>query len=97
MTEFLKSEIKYCELQLESSSGLEPATLIVDLVLLLLQRLQMFSLDDESLLGDDPVVASLVVIALIAGHASHRVDDLLETLQEEEPNFLVECYDVISQ
>ena len=105
MSRFLIAEIGRCEFQLQPLA-LEPAW-IVDLILLLLHRLQSKTKEDD----DDAdvvvvvaqqqqqqrqeqqiVVASMVLIGLIAGHVSGRTVDLLSDVQEDASNYLVQCY-----
>ncbi len=83
LVRFLVAEIGRCEFQIESSVQ-EPAW-VVDLALILLQRLLSDSKCSEELLS------SLVLIALIAGHVSGRAEELLEPIHDT-PSYLVNCY-----
>lgn len=82
---FLVAEIGRCEFQIQRPAQ-EPAW-IVELVLVLLHRLQS-SADD----APPEVVACLVLLGLIAGHASGRAVDLLEAIDKGSSNYLVKCY-----
>lgn len=84
---FLVAEIGRCDFQIESPVQ-QPAW-VVDLVLLLLQRLTLSPHSSKELMG------SLVLIGLIAGHVSGRAIDLLEPIKQandESSKFLVQCY-----
>jgi hypothetical protein len=101
MSRVLIGEIGHCEFQLQPLA-LEPAW-IVDLILLLLHRLQSKTKEDDADADvvvvvaqqqqeQQIVVASMVLIGLIAGHVSGRTVDLLSDVQEDASNYLVQCY-----
>jgi hypothetical protein len=85
---FLVAEIGRCDFQIESPAQ-EPAW-VVDLVLLLLQRLLLLPTKPSK-----ELMASLVLIGLIAGHVSGRAADLLEPIEkahDSSSKFLAKCY-----
>jgi hypothetical protein len=76
LARFMVVEMARCGHQVDAFE----ASLIVDLVLLLLQRLADFPLPSENHLT---VTAGLVVVVLVAGHVSDRTSNLLSSINQE--------------
>ena len=81
---FIAAHIARCELEINDGD----ASLILDMVLLLLHRLQEFLPKEEE---DVPTVCvGLMTLSLITGDVSGRIGDLLEQLDDD--SLLKECY-----
>ena len=86
---FLAAQISSCELEINNGD----ASLILDLVLFLLHRLQEFLPKEEE---DVPTVCvGLMILSLIAGDVSGRVKELLDQLDDD--CLLKECYLMASE
>ena len=84
LTSFLAVEIERCRLELKDSE----AALIVDLVLLLLQRLVDFPLPSSK---HSALTSGLVTVALIAGTVSNQTPDLMVDIGKE--THVYQCYE----